>query len=81
MRQPSERPDPQSMTARAETRPVRVSMGTGVIMPHVDRHLRRTLPKDPPVRVTDLAARVSMGNGFRLPAVAAHVKRSDRNAR
>ncbi|MCA3181880.1 MAG: hypothetical protein O9345_15145 [Burkholderiaceae bacterium] len=81
MKQPSERPDQESMTERTEDGPVRVSMGTGVILPHVERHLRRTLPKDPPVRMTDPAARVSMGTGFRLPAIAAHVRRSDRNAR
>ncbi|MFN7642945.1 MAG: hypothetical protein ACK5PW_07650 [Burkholderiales bacterium] len=54
-----------------------VTMGAGVIFPHVDRHLRgqRRDGDRATVPGTPAPARVSVGSGVVFPAVAVHVKR------
>jgi hypothetical protein len=76
MDQLSERPVDRPMTDEVEPKTALVSMGAGVIFPHVDRHLRGQRP-DGQTKTTPVApTRVSMGAGIVFPAVAVHVKRT-----
>jgi len=57
-------------------KPARVSFGTGVITPHVDRHVRRSPPGDESSRIAAPRSEVSIVGGFKAPQVDRHIARS-----
>jgi hypothetical protein len=76
---------PSVPASLAPNAPVRsfVTMGAGVIFPHVDRHLRgqRRDGDQGAAPGTPAPVRVSVGSGIVFPAVAVHVKRVRSNGR
>lgn len=69
-----------AVPANVDRNPVRarVSIGNGVITPHVDRHLRRSRPDDAATRQGEATTRVSFGTGFATPHVDRHLRRAAR---
>lgn len=81
MKQPSPLPAERPASKDPARERVRVSIGTGIIMPHVDRHVRRTRVDAETTRSVESSVKVSMGVGASLPAIAAHIARSRKAAR